>query len=216
MPIPSTPAEQPNPSRPTLDCDLALHPRRVLRQRRAQLFLLRGHQRRLFAGCCRPWPLCNGSQTRRKRDWHDTWRSSSTTNTTTTEPQYNSLRAGRASSRFAFVDLLLRPLLEIGRGSSGASRRHGAHEPRPVQNVVRLRTAHRTGSLVAAPPAALKYRAGLPRAATRRSRITARERLVLVLRCPGGLPSPSCTATAPGIPASAATAASSAAILLPS
>ena len=213
MPIPSTPAEQPNPSRPTLDCDLALHPRRVLRQRRAQLFLLRGHQRRLFAGCCRPWPLCNGSQTRRKRDWHDTWRSSSTTNTTTTEPQYNSLRAGRASSRFAFVDLLLRPLLEIGRGSSGASRRHGAHEPRPVQNVVRLRTAHRTGSLVAAPPAALEYRAGLPRAAAGRSRITARERFIFILRCPGGLRAPTCTATAPGIPASAATAASSAATL---
>jgi hypothetical protein len=195
------------PSRPTLDCDLALHPRRTFpcQQRGAQLFFPRRHERRLLAWCCWPWTLRNSSQTTRKRDWN-----SSSTNP---KPQCG-LRPGIAHLALAPVDLVLRPLLEIGRGSSGTSRQHGAHEPRSPQNLVRLRTAHRAGSLVAAPPAALKYRAGLPRAATgRRPRITAHKRLVLLYRCACGLPAPECTATAPGIPASAATAASSAGIL---
>ena len=201
------------PSRPTLDCDLALHPRRVLRLRRTQLFLLRGHQRCLFSRrSSRPWPLCNGSQTRRKRDWDNTWRSSTTTTTNT----QCTIRAGIPPSALAPVDLLLHPLLEVDRGSRGALRRHGTHEPRSLQNLVRLRTAHRAGSLVAAPPAALKHRAGLPRAAAGRPGITACERLVLVHRRSGGLPAPTCTATAPGIPASAATAAASSAAILPS
>lgn len=50
-------------SRPPLDCDLALHARRPVRQRRSQLFLLR----RLvaFTWYCWSQSLCNGSQTRR-------------------------------------------------------------------------------------------------------------------------------------------------------